>query len=142
MSQPAPSSPAPAPGTADAPLAKDAPRTRKPFARYRVMAFITGGFLLLLCVEMVLKYVLKVDWVDSALGWVPFVHGWIYVIYIVTAFDVWSKARWGLGRLVVMILGGVVPVLSFVVEAWAAKWPVVGARTAPARIVTTQGEDA
>ena len=119
MSQPVPDA---------ATLAKNAPTTRKPFARYRVMAFITGGFLLLLCVEMVLKYVLKVDGVDAALGWVPFVHGWIYVIYIVTAFDLWSKARWGLGRLIIMILGGVGPVLSFVVEAWAAKWPVAGAR--------------
>ncbi|PWD50396.1 DUF3817 domain-containing protein [Serinibacter arcticus] len=128
MSQPAPSSPTAVPEAAGSALAKDAERTRKPFARYRVMAFVTGVMLLVLCVEMVLKYVLQVAWVDSALGWVPFVHGWIYVVYIVTAFDVWSKARWGLGRLVVMVLGGVVPVLSFVVEARASRWPVASRR--------------
>lgn len=130
MTQPAssPSSATAATESGDAALAKYAPRTAKPFGRYRVMAFVTGVMLLILVVEMLLKYVFQLPWVDSALGWVPFVHGWIYVIYIVTAFDVWSKARWGLGRLVVMILGGVVPVLSFVVESKAARWPVAGGR--------------
>lgn len=104
--------------------AATAPATRSAYTRFRVMAFITGGFLLLLCVEMLLKYVLRVDWVDSALGWVPFVHGWIYVIYAITCLQLWSKARWGLGRLAIMIAGGVVPVMSFLVEARAANWPV------------------
>ncbi|GMA32220.1 DUF3817 domain-containing protein [Litorihabitans aurantiacus] len=130
MSQPAPSSPAaePAGSTPGAPAAAVAERTRKPFGRYRVMAFITGAFLLLLCVEMVLDYVLKLPWVDTYFGWVPFVHGWVYVVYIVTVFDLWSKARWTLGRLVVLVLGGVVPVLSFVVEKRAAAWPVESVR--------------
>lgn len=142
MSQAAPSSATPDAGGETAPFAKDAPRTRKPFQRYRVMAFITGGFLLLLCVEMVLKYVLRVDGVDAVLGWVPFVHGWIYVVYIVTAFDVWSKARWGFGRIVIMVLGGVVPVLSFVVEARASRWPVEVARAVPVRVVPPSGPGA
>lgn len=114
----------PAAGT----TASTAEATRSAFTRFKVMAFITGGFLLLLCVEMLLKYVLRVDWVDAALGWVPFVHGWIYVIYAVTCLQLWSKARWGLGRLAIMIAGGVVPVMSFVVESRAANWPVGAAR--------------
>lgn len=108
--------------------ASTAPSTRSAFTRFKVMAFVTGSFLLLLCVEMLLKYVLKVDWVDSALGWVPFVHGWIYLIYAVTCLQLWSQARWSFGRLVVMVAGGVVPVLSFVVEGRAARWPVATRR--------------
>ncbi|HCX85719.1 MAG TPA: DUF3817 domain-containing protein [Micrococcales bacterium] len=108
--------------------ASTAPSTRSAFTRFKVMAFVTGSFLLLLCVEMLLKYVLKVDWVDSALGWVPFVHGWIYLIYAVTCLQLWSQARWSFGRLVVMVAGGVVPVLSFVVEGRAARWPVAARR--------------
>lgn len=85
--------------------------------RYRVLALITGAMLLVLCVELLMKYVLGVD--DDVMryvAWVPFAHGWIYVVYLVTVVDLWSTMRWGLGRLVTMVLAGVVPVMSFVVE--------------------------
>ncbi len=92
-------------------------KARAALGRYRVMAYVTGVMLLVLVVEMLLKNVLDapesvVRWIE----WVPFAHGWIYVVYLVTVLDLWSKMRWGLGRLVVMVLGGVVPVMSFVVE--------------------------
>lgn len=91
---------------------------RTALGRYRVMAWITGVMLLILCVEMVLKYVVRVsDDVMAWIGWVPFAHGWIYVVYLVTVFLLWSTMRWGFGRLVVMVLAGVVPVMSFFVEA-------------------------
>lgn len=85
--------------------------------RYRVMAWVTGVMLLVLVVEMVLKYVVQApDDVVRWLEWVPFAHGWVYVLYLVTVVDVWSTMRWSFGRLAAMILAGVVPVLSFVVE--------------------------
>ena len=91
--------------------------------RYRVMAWITGTLLLLLCVELVLKYVFHAGGVDAAgtptpvIGaWIAYAHGWIYVIYLVTVFDLWSKMRWRLGRLATMAAAGVVPVMSFVLE--------------------------
>jgi integral membrane protein len=85
--------------------------------RYRVMAFVTGGFLLLLCLEMVLKYVLRVNGDEAVLGdWIAIVHGWIYVVYLVTVVDLWSSLRWRLGRLVALVLAGVVPLLSFFAE--------------------------
>ena len=105
MSQATPTSSS---STATAPIGAAAdPLTATVFGRYRVMAFITGGFLLLLCVEMILRYVLKLDWVKDVFGWVPFVHGWIYVIYAITCLQLWSKARWGLGRLAWLARGGV-----------------------------------
>lgn len=83
--------------------------------RYRVMAFVTGGFLLLLCVEMVLKYGFNGD--EAVLGdWIAIVHGWIYVVYLVTVIDLWSSLRWRLGRLAALVLAGVVPLLSFFAE--------------------------
>ncbi|MFS0705905.1 DUF3817 domain-containing protein [Cellulomonas sp. 179-A 9B4 NHS] len=91
--------------------------------RYRVMAWVTGAMLLLLCVEMVLKYVLQVpgftvegDPRSEAARIIAMVHGWVYVVYLVTVFDLWSTLRWRLGRLVTMALAGVVPVMSFVLE--------------------------
>ncbi|PFG33942.1 DUF3817 domain-containing protein [Sanguibacter antarcticus] len=85
--------------------------------RYRFMAYVTGVMLLLLCVEMVLVYGLRIG-PDAKrfIAWIPFAHGWIYVVYLITVVDLWSKMRWAFGRLVVMVLGGVVPVMSFVVE--------------------------
>lgn len=92
-------------------------RTRAALLRYRVMAWITGVFLLILCVEMVLKYVVRVgDDVIAYIGWIPYAHGWIYVVYLVTVLDLWAKMRWRFGRLATMVFGGVVPVMSFVVE--------------------------
>lgn len=118
--QPAPSSPTSTGGDAKA---------RSAFARYRVMAFVTGGMLLLLTLEIVLKYVLRAGGVDAAgnpqpvIGsWVAFSHGWIYVIYLVTVFDLWSRMRWGLARMVLLVAAGVVPVMSFVVEPRAGRW--------------------
>ncbi len=110
----------------------DERKVRAAFGRYRVMAFVTGGMLLLLCVEMVLKYVVQVNGlavpgdIGSArpvLGdWIAIVHGWIYVIYAATVFDLWSRMRWSFGRIVALIAGGVVPVLSFVMERRARVW--------------------
>jgi len=83
--------------------------------RYRVMAIVTGVMLLLLVAEMVVKY--------GFLGGQPWpgdivavAHGWVYVVYLVSVLDLWSKLRWPFGRLVALVLAGVVPVLSFVVE--------------------------
>ena len=91
--------------------------------RYRAMAWITGTLLLLLCVELVLKYVVHANGVDAAgtprpvIGaWIAYAHGWVYVVYLVTVFDLWSKMRWRLGRLATMAAAGVVPVMSFILE--------------------------
>ncbi len=92
-------------------------QARGALARYRVMAYVTGTMLLLLVVELLLKYVVGVgDGVLTWIGWIPYAHGWIYVVYLVSVLDLWSKVRWGFGRLVAMVLAGVVPVMSFVLE--------------------------
>ena len=92
-------------------------RTRGALGRYRVLALVTGAFLLVLCVELVLKRGLSApDSVMQYLRWIPFAHGWIYVVYLVTVVDLWIKMRWKFSRLVTMVLAGVVPIMSFVVE--------------------------
>lgn len=84
-------------------------------ARYRFMAITTGVMLLLLTVEVAVKYLFLggEPWIGDKIA---IVHGWIYVVYLVTVFDLWSKLRWPFGRFVALVLAGVVPVLSFVVE--------------------------
>ena len=95
-------------------------KARGAMSRYRFMALVTGVMLLILCVELGIKYglgaLVDVDGVMPFIAWVPFAHGWIYVVYLVTVADLWSKMRWGFGRLVTMVIAGVIPVMSFVLE--------------------------
>lgn len=100
---------------AQAARAKIISAARGALGRYRVMAYVTGVMLLLLVVEILVKIFAGDDAVKYV-KWIPFAHGWIYVVYLVTVVDLWSKMRWRFGRLAVMVLGGVVPVMSFVVE--------------------------
>lgn len=95
-------------------------KARGALARYRVLAIITGVMLLILCVEMLVKYgvgqLVDVDGIMRYVSWIPFAHGWIYVVYLVTVLDLWTKMRWGWGRLATMVFAGVVPVMSFILE--------------------------
>ena len=108
------------PTPAAAPTAEQAAgairKARGALTRYRVMAIVTGVMLLVLCVELFFKYLVPVDVVVDYMGWVPFAHGWIYVVYLVTVLDLWAKMRWGFGRLATMVFAGVVPVMSFLLE--------------------------
>ena len=64
--------------------------------RYRVLAWITGLWLLLLVAELTLKYGFDVD----ALDFVPIVHGWVYFVYLIMAVDLAIKVRWSAGKII------------------------------------------
>lgn len=94
--------------------------------RYRIMAYITGSFLVLLTVVTLIKYVgLAFDW-ENAGFWnfattVGIVHGWIFIVYVAACALLWMRMKWPFGRLVTMVLGGVIPWLSFVIERRIAR---------------------
>ncbi len=82
--------------------------------RYRVMAIVTGVMLVILTISFTLGF-LGVD--TGTLGrTIAIAHGWVYVVYLVTVFDLWSRLRWPFGRFVALVLAGVVPIVSFVME--------------------------
>ena len=107
---------------------------------YRVTSYITGTFLLLLCLEMLVRYGLGFDLIlggtngllvlesrgvdGSGLSGtglnistaVLIVHGWLYVAYLFGDFRMWPLYRWSFTRFVIIALGGVVPFLSFFTE--------------------------
>jgi len=116
---------------------------------YKWCAWISGTFLLLLVLEMISRYVLGFDLVAGgteaasgksvALGvlnretgnltggvnistLVLIIHGWFYVIYLVSCFRIWLLMRWGIAQFIVMALGGVVICL---VSAVAVALPLV-----------------
>ncbi|GAA1687575.1 DUF3817 domain-containing protein [Microbacterium sediminicola] len=48
-------------------------------------------------------------------------HGWFYVVYLFACFRIWSLMRWHFGRFILLALGGIVPFLSFIMEARVAR---------------------
>jgi integral membrane protein len=45
------------------------------------------------------------------------VHGWLYVIYLFASYRLWNIMRWRFLDFLWLALGGIVPVLSFVLES-------------------------
>ena len=52
----------------------------------------------------------------SKVAWIPFVHGWIYAVYLLTALQFSVKARWELRRVIWLALAGTLPIASFIAE--------------------------
>jgi integral membrane protein len=118
------------------PKPTDAPRIRLALKFYRVTSIITGSFLLLLCLMMVFRYGLGVDIeLGGPFGFlylnpreqitainlstiILIAHGWFYVLYILSDFNLWSPMRWKPMRLLFMFLGGIIPLLSFFLERY------------------------
>ena len=84
--------------------------------RYRVMAYVTGVLLVALTLGVIAKYGLHVDGADKFTTVVGFAHGWLYVVYLVFAFDLGNKAKWPVGKLLWVLLAGTVPTAAFFVE--------------------------
>ena len=88
------------------------PRIAGALLRYRVLAWVTGVWLLLLTSELVAKY----GFGASPPGFIAVVHGWVYAVYLVLTLDLAVKSRWRPLPTVGVLVAGTVPFLSFVVE--------------------------
>ena len=86
--------------------------------RFRVLAFVVGVLLLLLCAGMVLKYGYDREGLAET---VSQVHGISFVLYLVGLYDLGRRVGWTPKRLLLLALAGVVPLLSFVVERRVAR---------------------
>ncbi|MFF5704825.1 DUF3817 domain-containing protein [Streptomyces sp. NPDC012794] len=106
---------------------------RSVLTRYRVMAYVTAVMLLILCACMVAKYGF-----DTGAGLtfaVSQVHGVLFMIYLVFAFDLGSKAKWPFGKLLWVLVSGTIPLAAFFVERGirAEVEPLVGDGLATAK---------
>jgi integral membrane protein len=99
--------------------------------RYRALAYATGVFLLLLTLHVLVQWYQAASeglafadapglgrWIPGANHWVPITHGYLYLIYVVVAVDLWFRTRLPFGRMVLVVLAGTVPAMSFVAERW------------------------
>lgn len=82
--------------------------------RYRVMAYVTAVMLLALCTAMVFKYGFGTG--EDATLVISQLHGVLFIIYVVFAFDLGQKARWPFGKLLWVLVAGTIPLAAFFVE--------------------------
>jgi hypothetical protein len=126
------------------------PELAKALRYFRITSYITGVFLLVISLLFGIRLGLSSDvWVGGPHGFVALaqysidsatgekvglptqgfsfttisliVHGWLYVAYLYGNFRLWTMLRWGIGKFLVIALGGVVPFLSFFTERYFAK---------------------
>ena len=85
--------------------------------RYRVMALVAGVMSLLLWfVDLPVAYLFNnEDW-KAAVAWIPFVHGWVYAVYVLVAIQFSVKARWSMKKMIWLILAGTLPIASIAAE--------------------------
>jgi integral membrane protein len=84
--------------------------------RYRVMAYVTGVLLVLLTLGVIAKYLLDINGATGFVSVVGIAHGWLYVVYLVFAFDLGSKAKWPVAKQLWVLLAGTIPTAAFFVE--------------------------
>lgn len=93
--------------------------------RYRLIAYLVGvALILLVVVGMPLKYLADRD---ELVGTVGPVHGFLYIVYLVAAFDLGRRCGWPLKRMGLVMLAGTVPFLSFYAERVVTRWVRAGA---------------
>jgi integral membrane protein len=90
--------------------------------RYRVMATVVGVLLIvLILIGVPLKYLAADGTGPQHTGelittYLGIAHGYLYMIFLVTAFLLSRRARWSMPFTLVTLLCGTVPVLSFWAE--------------------------
>ena len=99
--------------------------------RYRVMAYITGVVLMILCFVGIPLQIAGKPAVANNVG---VVHGILYIIYLATAYILARKLKLANKPLVILLLAGTVPVMTFIVERWATRRFIEPALAEPAQV--------
>jgi integral membrane protein len=88
--------------------------------RFRVIAYLVGVFLLVLTVGVVLRYGFDYPTLSKAVS--P-VHGFLYLLYLAAVYDLGRRAGWSPKRMILIMLAGTVPFMSFFAErAVTQRW--------------------
>jgi integral membrane protein len=84
------------------------------FQRYKVMAYIVGvGLIILVFIGIPLQYGAHFKGVAEVVGTG---HGFLYIVYLVSALDLARRARFTLLQMAAMIGAGLLPFLAFIIE--------------------------
>ena len=86
------------------------------------MAIVCGVMSLLLWfVYLPAKYGFGAIETHKYLIAIPIVHGYLYMVYLLTALQLGVKSRWHLLRILWVMLAGTLPVASFIAERRVVK---------------------
>ena len=84
--------------------------------RYRVMAYITGVLIIVVCfVGIPMQVVGHNAFIVNDIGTI---HGVLYIIYIIFAYILAQKLKMKMGPTILLLLAGTVPIMTFFVERW------------------------
>ena len=87
---------------------------------YRVMAVITGVVLLVGTVALIVQWA-GADSIKTGVGLLWVAHGYLYLVYLITALNLGLKMRWSFVRIVLIALAGTIPTASFFAEHYVTK---------------------
>ena len=84
----------------------------KALARFKFIAYLAGVVLILFTIEIALKYsgILENPWFAQ-------LHGIVYMVYVVIAFDMSRRAKLSLRETFLVLIAGTIPVMSFIAES-------------------------
>lgn len=88
-------------------------KIRSALTWYRVLAWLTGVWLIALTYKVVVDTWLNIQELPS---WISIVHGWVYFAYLLAAFNLAVKVRWSISKTVWILLAGTIPLLGIIVE--------------------------
>jgi len=102
--------------------------------RYRIMAYVTGVVLMILCFVGIPLQVFANNLV--VVNYVGTTHGILYLIYLAAAYLMTRQVGMKLAspQTVIVLLAGTIPILTFVVERWVTRRyinPALAAARAP-----------
>jgi len=86
---------------------------RGAFIRFRIMAYIVGVMLLILTFAVIMRYGFGQPTLSKVVS--P-IHGFLYMIYLVTVIDVGLRAKFSVVKMVLVMLAGTIPFVSFYAE--------------------------
>jgi integral membrane protein len=86
--------------------------------RYRVMAYITGVVLIVLCFVGIPLQVAGHPQLANVVG---VCHGILYIIYLLAAYVLSRQLRLAVKPTIILLLAGTVPVMTFIVERWVTR---------------------
>jgi integral membrane protein len=95
------------------------------------MAYITGVVLMILCFVGIPLQIAGKPAVANNVG---VVHGILYIIYLANAYILARKLKLANKPLVILLLAGTVPVMTFIVERWATRRFIEPALAEPAQV--------
>jgi len=93
--------------------------------RFRIMAWVTGVFLLTLTIWLILGYTVlgygdgTIKPAAYSLMWTG--HGWLYFLYLIAAVDLTFRMRWSIIATIGILIAGTIPLASFFAEHWVTK---------------------